>query len=88
MIKILIADDHEIYREGIKQIVADTAGLAVTGEAENGQKTLELTRKYDFDVVLLDIAMPVKGGISTLKQLRREEFFFLQLNNGEARPVE
>ena len=72
MIKILIADDHTIVREGLKQIVADTAGFVVTGEAENGQKTLELIRKHDFDVILLDIAMPEKNGMSTLKQLKRE----------------
>lgn len=72
MIKILIADDHAIVREGLKQVVADTTDLVVTGEAENGQETLELVRRSDFDVILLDIAMPEKDGLNVLKQLRKE----------------
>ena len=73
MIKILIADDHTIVREGLKQIVANTVGLVVTGEAANGQETLELVRKDNFDVILLDIAMPEKDGLAILKQLKLEK---------------
>ncbi len=73
MIKILIADDHTIVREGLKQIVANAAGLVVTGEAANGQETLELIRKDNFDVILLDIAMPEKDGLAILKQLKQEK---------------
>ncbi|HUT43475.1 MAG TPA: response regulator transcription factor [Desulfobacterales bacterium] len=73
MIKILIADDHAIVREGLKQIVADTTDLVVTGEAKNEQETLKLVRKGDFDVILLDIAMPGRGGLETLKQIKTEK---------------
>ena len=73
MIKILIADDHTIVREGLKQIVANTAGLVVTGETATGRETLELIRKDDFDIILLDIAMPEKDGMAILKQLKQEK---------------
>ncbi len=72
MVKILIVDDHAIVREGLKQIVADTSGLAVTGEAASEQETLELIRKHDYDIVLLDIAMAGRGGLETLKQIKQE----------------
>jgi DNA-binding NarL/FixJ family response regulator len=74
MIKILIADDHTIVREGLKQIIANSSGLVVTGEAANGQETMDLVRKNNFDVILLDISMPEKDGLAILKQLKREKF--------------
>ena len=70
MIKILIADDHAIVREGLKQIVADTSDMVVAGEAVDGQEVLEQVRKKDWDLVLLDISMPGRGGIDTLKELK------------------
>jgi DNA-binding NarL/FixJ family response regulator len=72
MIKILIADDHAIVREGLKQIVADTPDMVVGGEAADGPQVLELVRKDDWDVVVLDIAMPGRGGVDILKQLKNE----------------
>ena len=73
MIKILIADDHSIVREGLKQIVAESPEMAVRGEAVNGQQVLKLVHKTDYDLILLDIAMPGRGGIDTLKQLKIEK---------------
>ena len=73
MIKILIADDHAIVREGLKQILAETADMLVAGEATNGREVLEQVRKEDFDLVLLDIAMPGKDGLETLKELKLEK---------------
>ena len=73
MLKILIADDHAIVREGLKQILAETADMVVAGEATNGQEVLELVRKKDFDLVLLDLAMPEKDGLDTLKELKLEK---------------
>jgi len=70
MIKILIADDHSIVREGLKQIVGESPEMVVGGEAINGQQVLELVHKTDFDLILLDIGMPGRGGIDTLKQLK------------------
>jgi two-component system, NarL family, invasion response regulator UvrY len=73
MLKILIADDHAIVREGLKQILADTPDMMVAGEAENGQQVLELIRNRDWDLVLLDINMPDGNGLDTLKQLKKEK---------------
>jgi len=73
MIKILVADDHAIVREGLKQIVADTSDMVVAGEAANSHETLDLVIKQDWDLVLLDIAMPGRGGIDTLKQIKQNK---------------
>ena len=73
MIRLLIADDHAIVREGLKQIVAEIGDMSVDGEASNGQQVMELVRQRDWDVVLLDLAMPGRGGIDTLRQLKREK---------------
>jgi len=73
MINILIADDHSIVREGLKQIVAQSSEMAVLGEATNGQQVLDLVHKTEYDLILLDIAMPGRGGIDTLKQLKIEK---------------
>ncbi|MCD4779347.1 MAG: response regulator transcription factor [Candidatus Omnitrophica bacterium] len=69
MIKILIADDHPIVRAGLKQILNDAGHIQVTAEADNGSEVLALIKKKIFDVILLDISMPGKGGIDTLKQI-------------------
>jgi len=73
MIKILVADDHAIVREGLKQILADHPQMVVAGEAEDGQEVLEKVRKEDWDLILLDISMPGRGGIETLKELKVEK---------------
>jgi DNA-binding NarL/FixJ family response regulator len=73
MIRILIADDHAIVREGLKQILAETPDMVVAGEAANGQEALEYIRKAECDLVLLDLAMPGRDGLDTLKELKREK---------------
>jgi two-component system, NarL family, invasion response regulator UvrY len=70
VIKILIADDHAIVREGLKQILADTEDMVVGGEATNGREVLERVWEEDWDLVLLDLAMPGKDGLETLKELK------------------
>jgi DNA-binding NarL/FixJ family response regulator len=70
MIKILIVDDHAIVRQGLKQIVAETSDISVAGEASNGQEALEKVWKNEYDVVVLDITMPGRGGLEALKQLK------------------
>ncbi|HYC42120.1 MAG TPA: response regulator transcription factor [Noviherbaspirillum sp.] len=71
-IRILIADDHAIVREGLKQILADTKDMVVAGDAENGNDAIKLARRGDSDVLLLDISMPDKSGIEVLKQVKKE----------------
>lgn len=73
MIKILIADDHAIVREGLKQIVAETPDMVVAGETASSQETLETALGQDWDIVLLDISMPGRGGIDTLKQIKQNK---------------
>lgn len=70
MIKVLIADDHAVVREGLKQILAETSEMIVVGEAANGRQVLEFIHKEELDFLLLDIAMPGRGGMDTLKQVK------------------
>jgi two-component system invasion response regulator UvrY len=72
LIRIIIADDHAIVREGLKQILADSKDIVVTGDAENGVDAVKLVRKDDCDVLLLDISMPDRSGIEVLKQIKKE----------------
>jgi two-component system, NarL family, invasion response regulator UvrY len=72
MKRIIIADDHEIVRAGLKQIIADDPELKVEEEAGDGQELLEKLRKKKFDVVLLDMKMPGRSGLEILKQLKLE----------------
>jgi two-component system invasion response regulator UvrY len=70
MIKILIADDHTIVREGLKQIVAETSDMAVADEASNGHEVLTKALKNDYDVIVLDITMPGIQGLDVLKRIK------------------
>lgn len=72
MIRILIADDHAIMRDGLKQILAGCSDMQVTSEAENGTDALNKIRQQHFDVVLLDMSMPGKSGIELIKQIKSE----------------
>ncbi len=72
MIKILIADDHPIVREGLRQIIEVATDMVVTDEARNGEEVLERIKENDFDVVILDISMPGRSGLDILKEVRKE----------------
>jgi two-component system invasion response regulator UvrY len=72
MIKILIADDHAIVREGLKQILSESPDLVVVAEASTGQEVLEKIGKNDLDLVVLDIAMPGRGGLDILKEIKSQ----------------
>ncbi len=71
-IRVLIADDHAIVREGLKQIIGDSGLITVAGEAENAQQAIQKVREGGFDVLLLDISMPDRNGIDVLKQVKKE----------------
>ena len=71
-IRVFIADDHAIVREGLKQILADSPDIIVAGESENGLDAIKLFRKSKCHVMLLDISMPDKSGIDVLKQVKKE----------------
>lgn len=70
--KILIVDDHPIFRAGLKEILGKEKEVKLIGEADNGHKALELARKQRWDVVVLDLTMPGKDGLEALQELRRE----------------
>lgn len=70
MTNILIADDHSIVREGLKQVLVDTPDMVVTGEAKDGEEALDKALRNDYDVVVLDISMPGQSGLEVLKQIK------------------
>ena len=72
MIQVLVCDDHQIVRQGIKQILGDAANIALAFEAANGPAAVARVREGGIDVVLLDIAMPGRDGLDVLKQLKHE----------------
>ena len=73
MIRVLLADDHQIVRDGLKGILAATSDIAVAGEAADGDAALALVRAHDFDVAMLDLSMPGLAGIDLIKRLKAEK---------------
>jgi DNA-binding NarL/FixJ family response regulator len=73
MIRIVIADDHAIVRQGLRQILAAQGDFEVIGEAANHGEVMQIVRREACDALILDIAMPGKNGIETLKQVRIEK---------------
>ena len=70
-IKIIIADDHAIVREGLKQIVAEEKDMIVCGEAEDAASLMELLKIEKWSIVVLDINMPGKSGLEALKDIKQ-----------------
>lgn len=70
--RILIADDHEIFRKGLRSLVESCPELEICGEAANGLEAVEAARKLTPDVVVMDISMPYVNGLDATKQIRRE----------------
>lgn len=73
MIRIAIVDDHAIVRAGLKQYLSEQVDLRVVGEAANGREALDLIRKGDIDVVLMDLSMPDHGGVDALAAIKARE---------------
>ena len=73
MINIVIVDDHAILRRGLSQIISESGDMKVVGEAENSAQALRLLREQPCDVMLLDITLPDRNGIETLKLVRKEQ---------------
>jgi DNA-binding NarL/FixJ family response regulator len=68
---ILIADDHTVVRQGLKQILATESDMVVVGEAKNVSETLDLARTLDWDVAVLDYSMPDGNGLNLLKEIKQ-----------------
>lgn len=73
MIRVVIADDHTIMREGLAQLLHGASDLEVAGEARDGHEVLQQVRGNDFDVLLLDLSMPGRSGIELIKQIKAEK---------------
>jgi DNA-binding NarL/FixJ family response regulator len=72
MIRVLVADDHAIVREGLKQIVSEPSDMVVADEAENGNEVLEKILTNEYEAVVLDITMPGINGLDALKQIKSQ----------------
>jgi DNA-binding NarL/FixJ family response regulator len=72
MIRVVIADDHQILREGLKQLLQGAGDLDVVAEAADGHQVLDRIRSLDLDVLLLDMSMPGKSGIELIRQVKAE----------------
>jgi DNA-binding NarL/FixJ family response regulator len=73
MIRVVIADDHTIVREGLKQLLLAAGAFDIAGEARDGHEVLKLAREKEFDVLLLDLSMPGKSGMDLIKQVKSEK---------------
>ncbi len=69
MIRLLIADDHEIFREGLRQILADQKDMQVCGEAADGEMVLKRLGERAYDVLVLDMSMPKRSGVALIEQV-------------------
>jgi DNA-binding NarL/FixJ family response regulator len=72
-LKVLLADDHAIIRDGLKQILADTEDLIAAGEAANGLEVMQQVREKDWDVLVLDISMPGRSGLELIRMIKDEK---------------
>lgn len=72
MLRVLVADDHPVVREGLKQIFATVSDIELAAETASGSDAIWKVRQGNIDVVLLDISLPGQDGIDVLKQLKRE----------------
>jgi len=73
VIRVLIADDHKIVRDGLKRILAANDDIQVAGEAASGDEALKLVKANDYDVAVIDMSMPGLAGIDLIKRLKSEK---------------
>jgi DNA-binding NarL/FixJ family response regulator len=72
-VRVLIADDHELFRRGLRMVLDDETDIEVVGEAGDGQQAVELARDQLPDVVVMDVRMPVLSGIEATRRIKEEE---------------
>jgi len=73
MIRVVVADDHAIVRDGLRQLLAASGDFEVVGEASDGHQVLAAVRDLAFDVLLLDMSMPGKSGVELIRQVKSEK---------------
>lgn len=71
---ILIADDHTVFREGLSSLLLQMSGVKNIIEASNGEEVMQLLELHPVDLVLMDISMPVKGGVETIREMKKGKF--------------
>jgi two-component system, NarL family, invasion response regulator UvrY len=71
MLKILVADDHPVVRQGIMRIIEETQDMRVTGEAQNGAEAVKKLKEQDFDLMLLDISMQGSDGLDVIREIKK-----------------
>ncbi len=69
--RVLIADDHDAVRKGIRSLLEEQPGLTIVGEAKNGEEAVEQTQELKPDLVILDVSMPVMDGLSAAREIRK-----------------
>ena len=72
-IQIIIADDHPIFRSGLKQIIEEDEGIEIIAFAENGEKALDVIDEYNPEIAILDIDMPKMTGLQVMKELKKSK---------------
>src|SRR5437899_4835302 len=70
-IRVLLADDHTVVRQGIRALLSSEGDIDIVGEAENGRQAVQMAKKLEPDVAVMDIAMPVLNGLEATRQIRR-----------------
>jgi len=73
MIRVVLADDHGILREGLKQLLASDGGFEVVGEARDGHEVMQRVRELEFEILVLDMSMPGRSGIELIKLVKAEK---------------
>ena len=73
MIRVLLVDDHNLVRTGMKRLLADEVGIQVVGEAATGREALRVARECEPEVILLDLIMPGMGGLEATRMLKAHE---------------
>ena len=73
MIRVVLADDHGILREGLKQLLGADGGFDVVGEARDGHEVMQRVRELEFDILVLDMSMPGRSGIELIKLVKAEK---------------
>lgn len=86
-LRILIADDHEVFRRGVRDVLEDQTGWQVVGEAANGRQAVDMARELQPDIVVLDISMPELNGLDATRQILQvspgSEILILTLHDSE-----
>src|SRR6185503_4455647 len=72
-IRVILADDHTVVRQGLRSLLAAEQDIEIVGEAENGRQTVQMVQKLRPDVVVMDIAMPQLNGLEATRQIMRDD---------------